>query len=72
MVITKDLSQAACHCRRFLDEEEGKANYLDTLIYRLCFIARSWCIISSQLRGLSCATYGQDQFLENGLNDVAG
>lgn len=29
-----------------------EANYLDTLIYRLCFIAQPWCKISSRLHGL--------------------
>lgn len=29
-----------------------EANYLDILIYRLCFIALPWCKISSRLHGL--------------------
>lgn len=50
-----------------------EGNYLDTLIYRLCFIAHSWCKISSRLHGLRAVfLMAEISFLGNGLNDVAG
>lgn len=49
MVITKDVSQAACYHSVFLDEEEGNPSLS---LERLGYGMSVWCKISSMLHGL--------------------